>query len=190
MTTVYFVRHAQPNFDNHDDLSRELSPKGLEDRKLVTKYLEDKDIDIVLASPYKRAADTVKHFADAHNLEIQTIEDLRERCVGGGWIDNFGEFCKKQWEDFNYKLPDGENLKEVQERNIAALMAILKIYQNENIVIGSHGTAMSVIINYFDPAFGYNDFNLIKNQMPWVVRFSFEKMRCVEIEKINIFEYN
>lgn len=63
MTTVYFVRHAQPNFDNHDDLSWGLSPKGLEDRKLVTKYLEDKDIDIVLASPYKRAVDTVKHFA-------------------------------------------------------------------------------------------------------------------------------
>ena len=29
MTTVYFVRHAEPNYDNHDDMSRELSKKGL-----------------------------------------------------------------------------------------------------------------------------------------------------------------
>lgn len=176
-------------FENHDDFSRELSPKGWEDRKLVTRYLVDKDIDIVLSSPYKRAVDTIKDFADAHDLAIRAIEDLRERCVGSGWIDNFGEFCKKQWEDFDYKLPDGENLREVQDRNIAALMAILKIYQNKNIVIGTHGTALSVIINYFDPAFGYRDFDQIKNQMPWVVRFSFQKMQCVEIEKVDIFEY-
>jgi len=30
MTTVYFVRHAQPNYENHDDMLRELTAKGLE----------------------------------------------------------------------------------------------------------------------------------------------------------------
>lgn len=54
MTTVYFVRHAEPNYENHDDMSRELSAKGLEDRKLVTKFLYDKAVDIVLSSPFKR----------------------------------------------------------------------------------------------------------------------------------------
>ena len=29
MTTIYFVRHAQPNYENHDDLSRELTRQGL-----------------------------------------------------------------------------------------------------------------------------------------------------------------
>lgn len=28
MTNVYFVRHAQPNYENHDDLTRELTEKG------------------------------------------------------------------------------------------------------------------------------------------------------------------
>ena len=37
MTTVYFIRHAEPNYNNHDDMSRDLSPKGLEDLKLVTE---------------------------------------------------------------------------------------------------------------------------------------------------------
>ena len=41
MTRVYFVRHAEPNYDNHDDALRELSPKGMEDRKLVTDFLAD-----------------------------------------------------------------------------------------------------------------------------------------------------
>ena len=63
MTRVYFVRHAEPNYDNHDDMLRELSPKGMEDRKLVTTFLSDKNIDVVLSSPFKRAVDSVADFA-------------------------------------------------------------------------------------------------------------------------------
>ena len=42
MTTVYFVRHAEPNYNNNDDSLRELSAKGLKDKKLVTAFLADK----------------------------------------------------------------------------------------------------------------------------------------------------
>lgn len=190
MTMVYFVRHAEPNYENHDDLTRELSPKGLEDRKLVTRFLNTKEIDVVLSSPFRRAVDTVKDFADTSGLEIRIIGDLRERCVGNEWIDNFNEFCRKQWEDFGYKLPDGENLREVQDRNIAVLRQILTEYRDKNIVVGSHGTALSTVINFFDPSFGYRDFEKIKILMPWIVKFSFEGAECVEIEKFNLFEGN
>ena len=64
MTTIYFVRHAEPNYTNHDDILRELSEKGLKDRELVTDFFTDKQIDIVLSSPYKRAVDTVLDFAE------------------------------------------------------------------------------------------------------------------------------
>lgn len=53
MTTIYFVRHAEPNYNNHDEILRELSEKGLKDRELVTDFFIDKQIDIVLSSPYK-----------------------------------------------------------------------------------------------------------------------------------------
>jgi len=38
--------------------------------------------------------------------------------VGNVWIEDFNSFAKKQWEDFDYKLSDGESLREVQNRNI------------------------------------------------------------------------
>lgn len=126
MTRVFFVRHAQPNYANHNDLLRELSPKGLEDRKRVTHFLEDKQIQLVLSSPYKRAVDTVKDFADRFGFEIQTVEDFRERKVGGDWIEDFNTFAERQWRDFSYKLPDGESLGEVQRRSIAALNQVLE----------------------------------------------------------------
>lgn len=180
MTTIYFIRHAEPNYANHDDLARELSAKGLEDRKLVTEYLQDKHIDIVLSSPYKRAIDTVKHFADNNHYTIKIIDDFRER-KAGTWIEDFDAFCRQQRDDFSFKLPGGEALCEVQERNIRALKQVLKEYRDKTIVIGSHGTALGTIIQYFDHAFGYEDFARIKSLMPWIVRFTFSGDTMQEI---------
>ncbi len=187
-TTVYFVRHAEPNYENHDDMSRELSDKGLQDRKLVTDFLTDKKIDVVLSSPFKRAVDTVRDFAEAKGMEIITIDEFRERRVDSGWIEDFNAFCRKQWEDFSYKLSDGESLGEVQARNISALNVVLEKYEGKNVVIGSHGTALSTVINWYDKTFGHSDFDKIRHLMPWVVQFTFEGKTCVEIRKYNLFE--
>lgn len=182
MTVIYFIRHAEPNYNNHDDLTRELSEKGLEDRKLVTKFLNNKNIDLVLSSPYKRAIDTVKEFADANILKIGIVEDFRERKIDSKWIEDFTGFSKKQWEDFDYKLSDGESLSEVQSRNIAALNQVLIDYEDKNIVIASHGTALSTIINYFDPSFGHSNFEEIRTVMPWIVKFTFEGDQLMDID--------
>lgn len=180
MTKVYFIRHAEPNYNNHNDALRELSPKGTKDRKLVTEFLKDKQIDVVLSSPYKRAVDTVRDFADSEGMEINLIHDFRERKVDSGWIEDFTSFAKMQWEDFTYKLSDGECLQEVQTRNVSALQQALKKYAGKNIAVGSHGTALSTITNYYDPSFGYAGFEKIKDKMPWIVEFVFDEgKKCI-----------
>ena len=187
MTTVYFVRHAEPNYNNHDDMARELSPKGLEDRRLVTEFLADKKVDVVLSSPFKRAVDTVKDFADKYGFEVTCVDNFKERRIDSVWIEDFNSFCKNQWNDFGYKLSDGESLDEVQARNIAALNKVLEQYKDKTVVIGSHGTALSTIINYCDKTFGYEEFNRIRGLMPWVVRFTFDGDECKEIKQFNLF---
>ena len=186
ITNVYFVRHAEPNYDNHNDFLRELTSKGLADRALVTEFLADKQIHAVLSSPYKRSVDTVKAFADKHNFTIELVEDFRERKIDSIWIEDFNAFATQQWADFTYKLSDGESLQEVQERNINALRHALVKYRGQNIVIGSHGTALSTVINYYDRSFGYSDFQKIKKLMPWIVHFCFEDNTCIKIETHNL----
>ena len=69
-----------------------------------------------------------------------------------------------------------------------ALNKVLETYEGRNIVVGSHGTALSTIINYYDKTFGYADFDRIRYLMPWVVQFTFEGKACVNIQEFDLFE--
>ena len=188
MTTIYFVRHAKPDYQNHNDRLRELTEKGLEDSRSVTAFLSDKKIDLILSSPYRRAIDTIKNFADKNEMPILIVDDFRERKVDTAWIDDFESFCKSQWEDFNFKLPGGESLKEVQSRNIRALKKILQKYKGKNIVIGTHGTSLSTIIHYFNPAFGYENFQEIRNFMPWILQFDFFANDFISMREYRLYK--
>lgn len=114
--------------------------------------------------------------------------DFRERKVDSVWIEDFTSFCKAQWMDFDYRLLDGETLREVQTRNISALSHVLNEHRNKTIVIGTHGTVLSTIINYYDKKFDYAHFEKIKGLMPWVVKFTFQDAVCTEIKLYNLFE--
>ena len=186
MTTVYFVRHAEPNYDNHDDLARELTAKGLADRMLLVKCLEGETIDAFFSSPYKRSFDTIQPLADQRGLPIRIVNDFRERKVDSCWIPDFNAFARRQWEDFDYKLSAGESLRETQTRNIRALQQVLTECKDQRIVIGTHGTALSTIIHYYMPSFGYESFEKYKKVMPWVAKFTFDGLRFVDIQMMDI----
>ena len=160
----------------------------MQDRLLVTEYLSDKNIDVVLSSPYKRAIDTVKDFADKNTIDIKIIPDLRERKIDSCWIEDFKSFAMRQWEDFDFKLSDGESLNEVQTRLIAALTDILQTYKGKNIAIGGHGTAISTIINYYDRSFGYEGFESIRCLLPFIAKLTFIEDKCTGIEIIDLFK--
>lgn len=174
MTHIYYVRHAEPNYHNHDDVGRELTARGHTDCSLVTDFLLDKDIHVILTSPYRRAVDTIRPFAERVRLPIIHVQDFRERKVDAEWIEDFDAFSRRQWADFDFHLEGGESLREVQTRNIAALTDVLRTHAGKNIVIGGHGTAVSTILNHYDPAFGYVQFERIRRIMPWIVRLDFD----------------
>lgn len=184
MNKIYFVRHAKPDFSVHDDLTRPLTDKGIIDSKNICEFLKEKSINKIYSSPYKRAIDTIKELAQNLNIKIEVVDDFRERKISNIWIEDFNKFSKSQWENFEYKLNDGESLNEVQYRNIKALHKILNENSNQNIVIGTHGTALSTIINYYDKTFDYLSFTKIKDIMPFIVCMEFEKTNVLNIDYI------
>ncbi|WP_353948365.1 histidine phosphatase family protein [Sporolactobacillus sp. Y61] len=107
MTIIYFVRHAESDARVHNDRCRPLTGKGLKDRTLVTDFLQDKDVNTVFSSPYQRALDTIRHFTDKKGMPIHHVPGFRERTIGQ-WVDDFQSYAKRQWADFQYKLPAGK----------------------------------------------------------------------------------
>ncbi len=187
MNKVYFIRHAKPDFSIHDDFARPLTEEGILDCIKITDYFKDQKVAKIYSSPYKRSVDTISDIARFHNLSIELIEDFRERKVSTGWIEDFDGFAKQQWQDFDYKLAEGESLREVQSRNIAALHEILSHHHNETIVIGTHGTALSTILNYYDPSFTYEAFEKVKHVMPWIACVVFDGYDILSVSHVYEF---
>ena len=82
MTKVFFVRHAEPNYNNHDDLTRELTEKGLRDRELVTEFLSDKEIEYYV--------DTFKPFDKAGAYGIQGDFAIHVKGIEGDYYNVVG----------------------------------------------------------------------------------------------------
>jgi 2,3-bisphosphoglycerate-dependent phosphoglycerate mutase len=172
-TVLYFIRHAESDTSVHDDMTRPLTPKGFSDAEKLVDIFSDRPINRIYSSPFLRTFQTVTPLAKARGLSINTIDDLRERKIGHSWIDDFDSYSKQQWTDFTYKLPGGDSLLEVQERNITAIRSILSECEGSNIIVATHGTALSTIMNYYSPTFAYADFEQIKPIMPLVVCMEF-----------------
>ncbi|QOR35508.1 histidine phosphatase family protein [Clostridium sp. 'deep sea'] len=186
MSRIYFVRHAESNSKIHEDLLRPLTEQGKQSAQKITEFFKDKNITKALSSPYKRSIDTIKPFTDKYSINIELIEDFRERKIATGWIADFTSFAQKQWSDFNYKLEQGECLREVQKRNINALTKVIKEYDNQNIIIGTHGTALCTILHYYNNDFCYNDFDRIRPLMPYVICLEFNDKNLVSIKEFLI----
>ena len=177
MIKIYFVRHAQPEHAWEDDRTRPLTGEGRRDSAIVFEFLKDKHIDAFYSSPYKRSVDTIADSADFFGKDIITDEDLREREKGENG-NNHGMFHKR-WADHNYHEEGGESIAMVQKRNMRALTEILRDNIDKEVVVGTHGTALSTILNFYDKSFGCDDFLRIVDRMPYVIELDFEGDKLV-----------
>lgn len=177
MTKIYFVRHAQPEHAWEDDRTRPLTGEGRRDSAIVFEFLKDKHIDAFYSSPYKRSMETIADSADFFGKDIITDEDLREREKGENG-NNHGMFHKR-WADHNYHEEGGESIAMVQKRNMRALTEIIRDNIDKEVVVGTHGTALSTILNFYDKSFGCDDFLRIIDRMPYVIELDFEGDKLV-----------
>lgn len=171
MTTIYLIRHSKPLKPNNtytkDNLQLQnekciLSIDGEEiARKAFDKDIFD-NIDFVYASNYVRTIATAKYVAFKNNVDVNIVDNLGERKFGiTSWDELPENFERKQFLDENYKIGNGESQKEVRERMYSALMKILADNKGKNVVVVSHGTAISYLlktwcdINIYDDKLRY-----------------------------------
>ncbi|KAB2386842.1 histidine phosphatase family protein [Bacillus toyonensis] len=181
MTTIYFVRHAHSTYTK-EERERPLSEKGHCDAENVTRLLKDGHIDVVISSPYKRAIQTVQGIANTYNVSIQIEEDLRERLLSSEPLEDFNDAIENVWEDWTFAYEGGESNDVAQKRAILCMQNILEKYKGKNIVIGTHGNIMVLLMNYFDSKYDFQFWKTIK--MPDVYKLTFDNNRFISAERI------
>jgi 2,3-bisphosphoglycerate-dependent phosphoglycerate mutase len=88
ITDIYLVRHAHSTY-TPEELTRPLSNKGFEEAERVTELLVAENITHVVASPYKRAIQTVEGVANTLGLSITLDEGFKERKLAEGPVEDF-----------------------------------------------------------------------------------------------------
>ena len=114
------------------------------------------NFDMVISSNYVRAISTAKYFTKD---KLFIDDNFGERKFGiNNWDELPKDFGKKQFDDFNYKLPNGESINEVIDREYNSLINILNNYYDKKILIVGHATALASLLSKWceiDYADGY-----------------------------------
>lgn len=186
MTIIYFVRHAHSTYTK-EERERPLYEKGHLDAENVTHLLKDKHIDVVISSPYKRAIQTVQGIANTYHVSIEIEEDLRERLLSSEPVADFNDAIENVWEDWSFAYEGGESNDVAQRRAVICMQNILKKYEDKNIVIGTHGNIMVLLMNYFDSKYDFQFWKTL--HMPDVYKLTFDNNRFISAERIQSTDY-
>ena len=109
----------------------------------------------VYSSPIARCRQTVAPLAASRSLRVQTVKDLEEADYGT-WLGRplRSAYKLKAWSRLmaspaRFRFPEGETLREVQARAVAAIELLAQQHRNEAIAVGSHADVIRVILaNY------------------------------------------
>ena len=70
------------------------------------------------------------------------------------------------------------------ELNGLDINEILDNNEGESIVIGFHGAALSILMNYLDSSRGLDWFRMIHDLLPYIIRFDFEGREYLGSEEL------
>jgi len=136
----------------------------------------------VISSPYIRTVQTVEGIADLCDKEVIIENGFKERLLSEGPVENFDLAVTKVWEDPTFSWQGGESNNIAQKRGVEATLNVLEMYSGSNIVIGTHGNIMVLIMNYFNEKYGFNFWKGLG--MPDIYKLVFDGTSLKQVKRI------
>ncbi|MDE3096650.1 MAG: histidine phosphatase family protein [Chloroflexota bacterium] len=162
VTDVLLVRHGHQDYDRAGPVGAMFDPPlselGRSQARLVGAALAEQHVDVVYASPLRRALDTGREIARRHGLEPVVIEDLREVGIfrdvppDETALGFFGErrlaavrermIREKRWDVFPYS----ESSAGFRRRVVEAMESIIAAHPGGRVVVACHGGVINAYI--------------------------------------------
>jgi len=135
-----------------------LSDLGLRQAEQLAVALEDVHIDRIVASPLERARATARPVARQRDMEVDTLDDLREIMLGE-WEGVTGKQLRdgpfaadvEMWyrHPSRVRIKGGEPLIRFKERAVSAVADVAsEAAPDDTVLVVTHGGVISVYLTY------------------------------------------
>jgi alpha-ribazole phosphatase len=157
-TRIYLIRHGQvagfdqPRYNGQADV--ELTPLGIEQYHLLKERLADKNISACYSSDLSRCKTGAEIICQAFTIKPATHRELRELNIGA-WEGMTWQEIKAEWPGewqarladlVNFRVPQGENLLDVEARVMPVICNAVERHKGEEILVVAHGGVNRIVL--------------------------------------------
>ncbi len=149
-TTVYLIRHANPNYDlkaKVGDKMMPLSKEGIKQAKLLAKNLAVREIEVIYSSQFKRAKETASFFAKEIKKKVIINKRLNEINWKNWHRIKYFNTCetRRPSQLKNYQELD-KKLDRMQVRGRRLLWDIFRKNKSKRVAVFCHGNIIKSIV--------------------------------------------
>ncbi len=148
---LFLCRHGETKRNQENIIQghseSEISERGRKQIEKLAERLGNEKIEQVYSSDMQRAVETAEKVAEQHDLEVQTLEGLREvdrSKFEGKEIDELIEIVENSdVEDYLWKPENGESLEDTKNRYTKTINSIREKHEDGKVAVISHGAAIT-----------------------------------------------
>ncbi|WP_223700618.1 histidine phosphatase family protein [Sutcliffiella deserti] len=176
---IYVIRHCEAEGQSSD---AQLTEKGFIQANELADFLSKIKIDRVISSPYLRAIQTIKPFAKSQKIEIEMDNRLTERVLSSTFFPDWMNKLEATFNDMKLKYKGGESSNEAMIRIVKVVNEIMAS-DFENTIIVAHGGIISLLLNYFDKNFGFEEWKSLSNPDVYLLSITTEEEKIERLWK-------
>ena len=160
MARILLIRHAENAFTEAGRLAGwkpgvYLNKVGKKQASQLAEQLSGAHIKEVYSSPLARALQTATPIAETRKLRVRRCAGLGEVRYGdweGKSVQSLRQ--RKLWRVIKHRpsavtFPNGESIRDVQVRAVAAIEELVARHSNDCIAVVSHGDVIKMIITFY-----------------------------------------
>lgn len=156
LTRLYLIRHGEVVnhgvYNGQTDV--DITPLGFKQMEKLRERLRDKKIAAVYSSDLRRTRMGAEIIAEPHGLVPKSFPQFREMNFGRWQGLTYQQVMGRYPEDIpqwlqgleNFRIPQGESLRDVQERVIPKLKELIACHLGKEIILVGHGAVNRVIL--------------------------------------------
>lgn len=160
MSLILLVRHGQNDWVSKKRLAGwrpgvHLDERGKDQVSKLSDRLAHLPVRAIYSSPLERCTETAEVIAQPHGLQLSLEKDVGEVRYGIWEGKKIKKLSKKrswyvvQHYPSRFRFPNGEALREVQQRAVAAVEKLARLHQEEMIIVVSHADVIKLILAHY-----------------------------------------